>query len=143
MHGHAAVTDKNEKKYRMTEYRLETRKERAVGWKSTSDNASNIPLPRPKTQNKIPAGLIRAHRAGGRIPMNFKVCSNLDTMERAGTPYACPRPFNNDRKIRLVEETTHNLQYALGSVRMPVSDKRQNDQLGLWFNRSVRLAPAD
>src|SRR5215472_13234592 len=92
MHGHAAVTDKNEKKYRMTEYRLETRKERAVGWKSTSDNASNIPLPRPKTQNKIPAGLIRAHRAGGRIPMNFKVCSNLDTMERAGAPYACPRP---------------------------------------------------
>src|SRR6516164_6157021 len=83
MHGHAAVTDKNEKKYRMTEYRLETRKERAVGWKSTSDNASNIPLPRPKTQNKIPAGLIRAHRAGGRIPMNFKVCSNLDTMERS------------------------------------------------------------
>ena len=24
--------------------------------------------------------------------MNFKVCSNLDTMERAGAPYACPRP---------------------------------------------------
>src|SRR6516165_11213681 len=90
MHGHAAVTDKNEKKYRMTEYRREIRKERAVGWKSTSDNASDIPFPRPKTQNKIPAGVIRAHRAGGRIPMNFKVCSNLDTWNGAGTPYACP-----------------------------------------------------
>ena len=51
--------------------------------------------------------------------------------------------FNNDRKIRLVEETTHNLQYALGSIRMLVLVKRQNTQLGLWFNRSVRLAPAD
>jgi len=68
-----------------------------------------------------------------------------------GQPDKSPMPlfrwscavFNNDRKIRLVEETTHNLQYALGSVRMPVSVKRQNDQLGLWFNRSVRLAPAD
>ena len=79
MHGHAAVSDKHEKKYRMTEYRRETRKELAVGWKSMRDNASNIPLPRPKTQNKIPAGVILAHRAGGGIPMNFKVCSNLDT----------------------------------------------------------------
>jgi len=51
--------------------------------------------------------------------------------------------FNNDRKIRLFEETTHNLQYALGSIRMLVLVKRQNNQLGLWFNRSVRLAPAD
>src|SRR6516225_6420137 len=83
MHGHAAVSDKHEKKYRMTECRRETRKERAVGWKPTWDNASSIPLPRPKTQNKIPAGVIRAHRAGGRIPMNFKVCSNLDTWERS------------------------------------------------------------
>jgi hypothetical protein len=51
--------------------------------------------------------------------------------------------FNNDRKIGLVEEITHSLQYALGSIRMPVLVMRQNDQLGLWFNRSVRLAPAD
>src|SRR6516165_12067566 len=83
MHGHAAVSDKHEEKYRMTECRRETRKERAVGWKSTWDNASRIPLPRPKTQNKISAAVIPAHRAGGRIPMNFKVCSNLDTWERS------------------------------------------------------------
>ena len=50
--------------------------------------------------------------------------------------------FNNDRKIGLIEEIVHSLQYALGSIRMPVLVKRQNDQLGLWFNRSVRLAPA-
>ena len=50
--------------------------------------------------------------------------------------------FNNDRKIGLVEEIVHSLQYALASIRMPVLVKRQNDQLGLWFNRSVRLAPA-
>jgi hypothetical protein len=44
MHGPEAVSDKHEKKYRMTEYRRETRKEFAVGWKSTRNNASNSPL---------------------------------------------------------------------------------------------------
>jgi hypothetical protein len=39
--------------------------------------------------------------------------------------------FNNDRKIRLVEETAHSLQYALGSIRMPVLVKRQNGQTGI------------
>jgi len=38
-----AVSDKHEKKYRMTEYRRETRKEFAVGWKSTRNNAFNMP----------------------------------------------------------------------------------------------------
>jgi len=28
--------------------------------------------------------------------------------------------LNNDRKIGLIEETAHGLQYALGSIRMPV-----------------------
>ncbi len=39
--------------------------------------------------------------------------------------------FNNDRKIGLVEETVHSLQYALGSNRIPVLVKRQNGLLGL------------
>ena len=39
--------------------------------------------------------------------------------------------FNNDRKIGLIEETAHGLQYALGDVRMPALVKRQNSQLGL------------
>jgi hypothetical protein len=43
MHGPEAVSDKHEKKYRMTEYRRETRKEFVVGWKSTKNNASNTP----------------------------------------------------------------------------------------------------
>ena len=28
--------------------------------------------------------------------------------------------LNNDGKIGLIEETAHGLQYALGSIRMPV-----------------------
>jgi hypothetical protein len=28
--------------------------------------------------------------------------------------------LNNDRKIGLIEETAHDLQYAAGSIRMPV-----------------------
>jgi hypothetical protein len=43
MHGPEAVSDKREKKYRMMEYRRETRKEFVVGWKSTRNNASNMP----------------------------------------------------------------------------------------------------
>jgi hypothetical protein len=43
MHGPEAVSDKHEKKYRMTEYKRETRKEFAVGWKSAENNASNLP----------------------------------------------------------------------------------------------------
>jgi hypothetical protein len=39
--------------------------------------------------------------------------------------------FNNDRKIGLVEETVHSLQYALGSNRIPVLVKRPNGLLGL------------
>jgi len=39
--------------------------------------------------------------------------------------------FNNDRKVALIEEKDHGLQYALASIRMPVLVKRQNDQLGL------------
>jgi len=39
--------------------------------------------------------------------------------------------FNNDRKIGLIEEKVHGLQYAPGSIRMPVLVKRQNGQLGL------------
>jgi hypothetical protein len=41
--------------------------------------------------------------------------------------------FNNDRKIGLVEETAHVLQYAPGGIRMPVLVKRQNDQLRLMI----------
>jgi len=43
MHGPEAVSDKRGKKYRMMEYRRETRKEFVVGWKSTKNNASNTP----------------------------------------------------------------------------------------------------
>jgi hypothetical protein len=39
--------------------------------------------------------------------------------------------LNRDRKIALIEETAHGLQYALGGIRMPVLVKRQNGQLGL------------
>jgi len=35
------------------------------------------------------------------------------------------------------------LQYAPGSIRMPVFVKRQNGQLGSWFNRSAHLGEAD
>ena len=48
--------------------------------------------------------------------------------------------LNNDRKIGLIEETAHGLQYAPGSMRTPVIVKRQNGQLGLWFSRSARLS---
>ena len=51
--------------------------------------------------------------------------------------------LNNDRKIGLIEETDNGLQYAPGSTRMPVLVDRQNDQLGLWFNRLAHLAEAD
>ena len=47
--------------------------------------------------------------------------------------------LNNDRKIGLIEETAHGLQYARGSVRMPVLVRCQNGQLGSWFNRSAHL----
>ena len=58
MHGRAAVSDKHEKKYRTREYRRETRKELAVGWKSTRNNASDSPLSQlpPNTRNHIIAG---------------------------------------------------------------------------------------
>src|SRR6516225_9113507 len=32
--------------------------------------------------------------------------------------------FNNDRKIGLIEQTAHSLQYALGSIRMPERSAR-------------------
>jgi hypothetical protein len=37
--------------------------------------------------------------------------------------------LNNDRKIGLIEEATHALQYVPGGIRMPA--KHQNGQLGL------------
>jgi hypothetical protein len=33
--------------------------------------------------------------------------------------------LNNDRKIGLIEETAHGLQYALGNIRMPVLVNRR------------------
>jgi hypothetical protein len=47
--------------------------------------------------------------------------------------------LNNDRKIGLIEETAHGLQYAPGTIRMPVLANRQNGQLGSCFNRSAHL----
>jgi len=54
MHEPEAVSDKHEKKYRMTEYRWETRKELAVCSKSTRNNASNSPR---KTWRILPCEL--------------------------------------------------------------------------------------
>ena len=51
--------------------------------------------------------------------------------------------LNNDRKIGLIEETAHGLQYAPGSMRTPVIVKHQNGQLGSWFNQSAHLGEAD
>ena len=51
--------------------------------------------------------------------------------------------LNNDRKIGLIEETAHGLQYAPGRIRMPVLANRQSAQLGLWFNRSAHLGEAN
>ena len=51
--------------------------------------------------------------------------------------------LNNDRKIGLIEETAHSLQYAPGSIRMPALLKHQNGQLGSWFNQSAHLGEAD
>ena len=45
--------------------------------------------------------------------------------------------FNNDRKIGLIEETAHGLQYALGDVRMPALVKRQNGQINGLIDRFV------
>jgi hypothetical protein len=39
--------------------------------------------------------------------------------------------LNNDRKIFLIEEAAHGLQYARGSIQMPALAKTQNGQLGL------------
>jgi len=45
--------------------------------------------------------------------------------------------FNSNRKIGLVEEIAHSLQYALGSIRMPVLVKRQNGQINGLIDRFV------
>jgi len=41
--------------------------------------------------------------------------------------------LNNNRKIGLIEETAHGLQYALGTIRMPVlvNARRVNYDHGL------------
>jgi hypothetical protein len=51
--------------------------------------------------------------------------------------------LNNDRKIGLIEETAHGLQYAPGNIRMPALANRQNGQLGSGFNRLAHLGEAD
>jgi hypothetical protein len=51
--------------------------------------------------------------------------------------------FNNDRKVRLIKEKVHGLQYAPGSIRMPAFVKRQNGQLGLMVLSIGSPSPAD
>jgi hypothetical protein len=47
--------------------------------------------------------------------------------------------LNNDRKIFLIEEAAHDLQYAPGSSRMPVLVNART----AWFNRLAHLGEAD